>query len=82
MSKDLTELTDKQLESEWTKAAKQFEEVKNLCREYAAENQRRAADREAERLMNSMGDAEKSALVQRIQAEGIESQESVNGGSR
>lgn len=78
-AKSLTEMTDKQLESEWTKAAKDFDKQKELLKEFSQEHQRRAADKRAAELLETMSDDEKRALVQMAQADGIESEEKVQG---
>lgn len=78
-AKSLAEMTDKQLESEWTKAAKEYDKLKEQLREYSQEHQRRAAQARADQLMESMTDAEKRLLLQTMEAEGVGSEEEVNG---
>ena len=79
-SKAMRELTDAQLEREWTRKAKEFEKLKTELRDFSAEHQRRAAEARAAQLSESLSDDEKRALMQSMTAEGIKSKEAVNGG--
>lgn len=78
-SKSLETLTDKQLETEWTKTAKEYDKVKAQLKAFSEESQRRAAQARADQLMESLGDEEKRALLQSMKAQGIDSEERVNG---
>jgi hypothetical protein len=78
-AKALAEMTDEQLESEWTKAANQLEELKERLREFSQEHQFRAAEARAAQLAESLSDDEKRALLQTMEAEGVASEEAVNG---
>ena len=78
-AKSLAEMTDKQLESEWTKAAKELEAAKKRVREFSEEHQTRILERQAQAKLDTMSDAEKQVLAQMVQAEGIESEEKVHG---
>lgn len=62
-------------EAEWTKAAQELEELKERLKFYSQDSQARAAEERASQLAATLSDAEKLALVQAVQAEGIESQE-------
>lgn len=73
--KSLEELTDKQLETEWTRASKELSALKDRCREFSQEHQRRAAVERARQALETMSDADKAALVQMVHTEGIESKE-------
>lgn len=76
-TKSLQGLTDKQLESEWTKAAKELDKLKAQLKEYSQEHQRRAAEKRAAQALETMSDADRRALLQQLEAEGIESAENV-----
>ena len=69
-------LSDKDFEAEWTRAAKELEDVKERCLFFSKEKQRRDA---LERF-NQFSDEEKAAFAQFAVAEGIPSKEEVNNG--
>jgi hypothetical protein len=68
-------MTDKELETAWTKAAKEFEAAKDKCREFSQEHQRRNDLERARQAFETMSDSQRAALVQLAETEGIESQE-------
>lgn len=76
-SKALRELTDAQLEREWTRKAKEYEKLKNELRDYSAEHQRRASEERARQALDSLSDKDRAALLQVAKAEGIESKSEV-----
>lgn len=77
--KSLTKMTDEELESEWTKAAERFEKAKAECRAFSDEHQLRSAAQSARDKLELMSDDERMAMAQLMQAEGIASEEQVNG---
>lgn len=78
-AKSLAEMTDKQLESEWTKAAKELQRAKDTVRQFSEEHQRRVLEAQAQRRLDTMSDAEKAVLVQMVQAEGVPSEMKAGG---
>lgn len=73
--KSMEDLTDKQLESEWTKKAKELEKLKEELRQYSKEHQRRASVERARQVLAGFTDEDRAFLLQEAEAEGIESQE-------
>lgn len=74
-AKSLAKLTDEQLESEWTAAAKDLEKLKERLRAYSQEHQTRETAKRAQQRLETMSDDEKRALVQMVEAQGISSEE-------
>jgi hypothetical protein len=75
--KDLRELSDDDFMEAWTERAKDLDEAKEDCRAYREEHDRRLMKEK----FDAMTDAERSALAQYIEAEGIESLEGVGAQS-
>lgn len=78
-AKSLGDLTDKQLESEWTKKAKEFDRVKAELKSFSQEHQRRAAQDRARQMLSGLTDADRQSLLQEASTMGIESSENVKG---
>lgn len=78
--KDLGRLSDQELMRLWTKVGEEAGERKAAAKSLAAESERRQLAAQARDRLASMSDAERQALAQVAQAEGIESQEEVRGG--
>lgn len=77
--KSLEGLTDKQLESEWTKASKALEDAKKQCLAYSHESQRRETKRRVEQALAGFSESDREFLLQGVEALGIESEEDVKG---
>lgn len=78
-AKALGELTDKQLEAEWTKAAKEHDKLKKQLRDFSQEHQRRAAAARARETLAGLTDTDRAMLLQEAKSMGIESEEDVKG---
>lgn len=79
-AKSLADLTDKQLESEWTKVAKEYEKVKERLREFSSEHQARASQERARQALAGLTDEDRAFLLQEARTEGIESEEATDNG--
>jgi RPA family protein len=77
---DLVDKSDKEFMDAWDAEGAKFTDSKNRLKEFSAEHNRRVLKQAAIDKLAAMSDTEKSALVQMMQAEGIESEESVNNG--
>lgn len=71
--KALAELTDDELMAQWTQLGEEAETIKARLREYSAEHQKRVR---FDQLKLEPGDI---SLIQEMTAEGIASEEKVNG---
>jgi hypothetical protein len=64
----------------WGKVGEEAQERKDACTFLAREHERRVMESQAQDRLARLSEPERAALAQAIQADGIESQESVNGG--
>lgn len=77
--KALHNMSDDELMEEWTKAGAAAEKAKARAKEFHDEHEDRLVAAAARARLDSMNDTERAALAQLLQAEGIESEEEVNG---
>lgn len=77
---NLGRLTDDQVMDLWTRVGEEAQERRDACRQLAAESERRNLANQARDRLAGMSDAERAALAQAVQADGIESQEAVHDG--
>lgn len=77
-AKRIADLSDKELMDEWTKAGKAVADAQDQLVAFSEEHQRRTR---REQLRAQVGDLseEDMALLQEVRAEGVESEEQVNG---
>lgn len=77
-AKRIADLSDKDLVDEWTLLAKKVIEDKETLHAFSQEHQRR---NRLEQLRAAVGDLSESdmELLQQVKAEGVESNEEVNG---
>lgn len=75
---EIRDLTDKQFEHEWTRAAKELDEARERCKFFAEVNR----EREAKKKIEDMDPAERDALAQYCSANGFDASGPVNGDDR
>jgi vacuolar-type H+-ATPase subunit H len=78
--KKLENMDENEIMEAWTAAAEVLEEQKAKVKEFSDEFKRRQEEAAARERYENMNDAERAALLQVFEVEGIESKESVNNG--
>lgn len=66
--------------SAWDQAAQELEEAKERCKAFSQEHQARTLAEQARLRAEAMTDTERQALLQAVEAVGIESEEKVHNG--
>lgn len=77
--KEVSELSESEFMKRWTAKSKELDSVKEDCRWFRQEYDRRLARMKIEDMPAAERDALREALAQDVSVDGVTSEESVNG---